>query len=189
MKRLLLNNPMLNNRKFNLLLIVLLGLASAQVSALSTDKDQPIEIEADTAEIDDLNNISIYRGNVIVVQGSIYMTGDKMTVYNTEDDELDILIMEGKPATYKQLPDNSTVYDEARALRMEYHELKNMIYLYENAWSKQGDGEISGNQIEYNTELSKVMAWSAKQTLKPGEQIKSQDRVRIILHKKKDEPE
>ena len=50
------------------------------------------------------------------------MTGDIMTVY-FKDDELDTLIMEGNPARYRQLPDDSKIYDEAEALRMEYYEL------------------------------------------------------------------
>ncbi len=75
-------------------LLLSLTFAWQSVMGLSTDREQPIEIEADTAELDDIKNISIYRGNVIVIRGSIRMTGDKMTIYNTENDELDPLIME-----------------------------------------------------------------------------------------------
>ena len=85
----------------------LLLMLALPAHALSTDKDQPIEVEADTAELDEVKNVSIYRGNVIVIQGSIRMTGDVMTVYQTDNDDLDHMIMEGNPATYKQLPDDS----------------------------------------------------------------------------------
>ena len=150
--------------------------------ALSTDKDQPIEIQADTADLDDEKGITIYRGNVVTTQGSVRMTGDIMTVY-FKDDELDTLIMEGKPATYRQLPDDSEVYDEAEALRMEYYELKNLVVLIDRASFKQEGLSFSGNRIEYDTENSKVKAkGSVKQQNGAGERVKI-----IIKPKKKNE--
>lgn len=155
--------------------------------ALSTDKDQPIEVEADTAELDDIKNVSIYRGNVIVTQGSIRMTGDVMTVYQTDTDDLDHLIVEGKPATYKQLPDDSPIYDEAEALRMEYHEIRNKVILTSQAVVKQEGLRFSGDRIEYDTELSKVKAWS-NPSAEPADTASPtgapRERVKIIIKKK-----
>jgi len=175
-------------------LFLLLALISQGASALSTDKDQDIEIYADSAVLDELNNTSVYSGNVIVIQGSIRMSGDKMTIHNDDDDELDLLIMEGRPATHKQLPDDSEVYDESRALTMEYHEKKNLIYLIEQAWSKQGDGEISGVCIEYDTEQNRARAWSGSvqcsgQTINTDKDSAdaNKERVKIIIRKKKAE--
>ena len=155
--------------------------------ALSTDKDKPIEVEADTAELDDVKNVSIYRGNVIVTQGSIRMTGEIMTVYQTDTDDLDHLIMEGKPATYKQLPDDSPIYDEAEALRMEYHEIKNKILLINQAVVKQEGLRFSGDRIDYDTELSKVKAWSKPPTDSADNGAPTdapRERVKIIIKKK-----
>ena len=160
-------------------------LGSPAAFPLSTDKDQPIEVESDEAELDDLNDVSIYRGNVIVRQGSIHMTGDVMTVYSKGGDELDYIIIEGNPATYKQLPDDSTVYDEASAARMEYHETKNLVVLIGDAWVKQDTSTLVGERVEYNTELSRVKAWS-----QPGgaadaaSETGKKSRVKLILKKK-----
>ncbi|NIP28666.1 MAG: lipopolysaccharide transport periplasmic protein LptA, partial [Gammaproteobacteria bacterium] len=124
-------------QSINLTLLFLMLLVAPPCLALTTDKDQPIEIEADTAELDDKKNVTIYSGNVIVVQGSIRMTGEKMTVYYTEDSDLETVVMVGNPATYKQLPDKSDVYDEAEAKRMEYYNPRNLIVLINNAIVKQ----------------------------------------------------
>jgi len=142
--------------------------------ALSTDKDQPIEIEADNADLDDEKGVTIYRGNVVLIQGSVRMSGDIMTVY-FKNDELDTLIMEGKPARYRQLPDDSEIYDEAEALRMEYYELKNLVILIDKASFKQEGLSFSGNRIEYDTEHSKVKAKGSP----------NGERVKIILKRKK----
>jgi lipopolysaccharide export system protein LptA len=154
---------------------------------LASDKDQPIEVEADTAELDDAKKISIYRGNVIVTQGTIRMTGDVMTVHQTEDGDLDTLVLEGKPATYRQLPEKSSVHDEAEALRMEYYELRNYVILIREAVVTQEGLKFSGDRIEYDTAQSKVKAWSepAGAGAKPAG---TGERVKIII-KKKDKPE
>lgn len=160
-----------------------------QVCALSTDKEQPIEVEADAGELDDVKNITIYTGDVIVTRGSIRMTGDKMTVYYDENDDIETLIMEGRPATYRQLPDNSKVYDEAEALRMEYYELKNLVILLRNAKVRQERYNFSGERIEYDTELSQVKAWSDIDKSKPGDKSskpKKQERVKILIKPKQD---
>src|SRR5690606_10716461 len=126
--------------------------------SLSTDKDQPIEIEANAAELDAQKGITIYTGNVVVTQGSIRMTGDKMTAYYTGENDLDTVIMVGRPATYRQLPDNSEINDEAEALRMDFYTCKSLIGLSDNALVKREDERFSGNRIEYDTLNSKVWA-------------------------------
>ena len=169
---------------------LLLALFSLPALPLSTDKDQPIEVEADSAELDDVKNVSVYRGNVIVVQGSIRMTGDIMTVYHTENDDLQDLILDGKPATYRQMPEKGTVYDTAEALHMEYHELKSLIVLTDNALVTQEGLRFSGDRIEYDTALSKVKAWSKPhaEAAEPGSAPQDGSRVKIIIRKKKKEP-
>ncbi len=166
--------------------ILVLACLSQAAAGLSSDKDQPIEVEADTAELDDLKNRSIYTGNVIVTQGSIRMTGDKMTVYHTENDELDTLIMEGNPATYRQLPDDSDIYDEAEALTIEYYELQNLVILIEEAEVRQESMTMTGDRIDYDTELSQVKAQSKAQAKTKTEERGESGRVKVILKKQKD---
>ncbi len=175
-------------RRINIIsigLLLSLAIAWQSVMGLATDKDQPIEIEADTAELDDIKNISIYRGNVIVIRGSIRMTGDKMTIYNTENDELDPLIMEGRPATYRQLPDDSDIYDEAEALTIEYYELKNLTILIDEALVTQEGLRFSGKRIEYDTLLSQVKAWSNAKDQAGSSKPENKERVKITIKRKK----
>ena len=175
-------------------LVVVLSclLGSMTAWCLSTDKDQPIQVEADEAELDDLNDVSIYRGNVIVTQGSIRMTGDVMTVRSKGGDELDYLVIEGSPATYRQLPDNAAAPNQARAKRMEYHETRNLVVLIEDAWVKQDTSTLVGERIEYNTALSRVKATggvTAEAGAGAGESeradpAKKRGRVKLILKRK-----
>ena len=180
--------PLMLRRAADIFVVLFCLLGSLPAFSLATDKDQPIEVEADEAELDDKNDVSIYRGNVIVRQGSIHMTGDVMTVYSKGGDELDYIIIEGDPATYRQLPDNSTVHDQASARRMEYYELKNLVVLIDDARVKQETSTLVGERIEYNTELSRVKAWGQAEGEKAAQTPSSEkkSRVKLILKKKKE---
>jgi len=178
-------------KKIEILIAAFFSLLVNCVYGLSTDSQQDIEIEADTAEMDDVSKITIYRGNVIVTQGSIKMTGHTMTVHFDKNNDMELVIMNGTPATYRQLPDNGKVFDEAEALQMEYYALKNYVILIDQALVTQEGLKFSGKRIEYDTVLSKVKAegqpnTAAKKEENDGKQIKD-GRVKIIIKKKKQE--
>lgn len=179
----------LNRKNLASLLLGIIAFATGGVAlALSTDKDQPIEVEADYAELDDKKGVTIYEGNVIVTQGSMRITGDRMVVNYTEQNDLDTMVVTGQPAHYQQMPDGGTVPDEAEALTMEYHALKNLIILINDALVKQEGLRFSGNRIEYDTEQSKVYARSSHTVKEQTEDARSEkrnDRVKLIIKPKK----
>lgn len=168
-------------------LVCVLLLLPGAVLALSSDKDQPIEIEANMAELDDKKRITIYRGDVIVTQGTLPMKGDVFTVYYDEDQELDYATMDGNLAYYRQLPDDSEVYDEAWARRMEYYESKGEVILIRDAKVVQDGLEFTGERIEYDTINSRVVAHGRTRTTAEAGDDKPEDdgRVRVILTPKK----
>lgn len=101
-----------------------------------------------------------------------------MTIHYSPENDLDVVIMDGNPATYRQLPDDSDVYDEAEALQMEYYEQKNLIILTDEAVVTQEGLRFSGQKIEYDTLDSKI---KARGELEPGQSSGSDDRVRITI--------
>lgn len=133
------------------------GMIPATVCALSSDREQPMLIEADRAELNDAEGISVYRGNVKVTQGTLVLTGDTMTVLNKGDD-VDKVIMDGTPATYKQRPDNKDQDVRAKALRMEYYtDPEHIILLHEAEVEQEGD-RLQSERIEYDVVKDKVNA-------------------------------
>ena len=162
-----------------LLALFFMSMVLRPAMALSTDQKQAIEINADTGELDNSKNINTFSGNVIVTQGSIRITGDRMTVHYNEKNEVEVLVVEGSPATYRQLPDSSKVYDEAQAKRMEYHKKVNTVVLINNARVKQEGGSLSSDRIEYDTALSRVTATSTP--VPKDNQSGDKGRVKIII--------
>ncbi len=145
------------NRLWKQGLLLALILIPANSWALSSDREQPMLIEADRAELDDARGISIYRGNVKVTQGTLVLTGDIMTVYNKGDD-VEKVIMEGKPATYRQRPDNKDKDVRAKALHMEYFTNPEKIILTKQAEVVQEGDVLSSERIEYDVPTDKVNA-------------------------------
>lgn len=174
---------------FGFVLALLPALWAPTASALKSDRDQPIEIEADFAELDDEEGTTIYIGNVIVTQGSIRMTGDRLRVNFTEARDLKDAYLEGRPATFKQTPDNAEHDVEGEALLIEYHALESFLYLIEKAKVTQGERLFQGHRINYDTEKSIITARSARagKADKDEQPKETSGRVRIIIPPRKKE--
>jgi len=68
---------MIKQQTLSLLILLLsLVIGLGQAHARSDDNEQPLHITADTAELNDKTGISIYRGNVRMVQGTTIITGE-----------------------------------------------------------------------------------------------------------------
>lgn len=74
-------------------ILLSLGAALGSVSAwaLPTDRDQPIRIQADDAQLDDKNGIATYKGDVIITQGSMKVTGNTVTITRTAAGDIDVV--------------------------------------------------------------------------------------------------
>ena len=158
-------------------LLVILLCMPPLVQALTSDRNKPIHIEADYVQIDKKTEMSEYRGNVHLTQGSMEITGELVRVHQPNG-ELKTIIVKGEPATFRQQPDDkqAVVYSQAR--EMEYQAQEERIVLLENAKVQQGNQQFAGNRIVYNTRTSTVIAQGDEQ---------QQERVRAVIVPKKNE--
>ena len=146
------------------LLLTLLGALCTPLAAtaLTTDREKPIEIEADNAEADNARMVTIYKGDVIIIQGSLRIAGDTVTVHFDENFDITKAVTEGRPSTFRQLPDGETEYRTARARRMEYHAKKDLIVLLGDAQYGKGESRLRADRIEYDSLNSRVRAETDK---------------------------
>jgi len=154
-------------------------------SALTNDRDQPITLEADSADIDDKKGISIYTGNVVLTQGSMVIKSNKLTIFTDKEKELDKAIADGNKtqfATFKQRPEGKTSDFRAKAMSMTYYLKKDTIHLVKQAQVWQDGDTFSGNKIIYDTKNETVMASSKKN--KDG-QPSSSGRVKVTIQPRK----
>lgn len=142
------------------LLLILLQPSSA--FALSTDREQPIKIKADSVNINEKTGVSLYLGNVTFTQGSLILKGSKIVIHLI-DGSVGKIIATGKPASFQQQQDNTQELVQAKAGLMEYITKDERVYLSQNASVSQGANLLKGNEIEYNTHTSTVTAKKSDQ--------------------------
>ncbi|SDT92285.1 lipopolysaccharide transport periplasmic protein LptA [Halopseudomonas salegens] len=135
-------------RSINTLLLATCLLASPIV--LAVDSQQPINIQADSATLDDARNSAVYRGDVIVTQGSMRLTGSQVTLSMDSNGEVSKLVSTGSPATWRQDPPDGRGEINARAQTIEYHADAQRVVLIERSHLDQAGDTFSGDLITYD---------------------------------------
>ena len=167
----------------------LLLAGAAPAAALSTDSDEPIAIEADRAERDDTRRVTIYRGNVVIDQGSLRITGDTVTIHFDIRDDVAKIVSVGAPAHFRQLPDGETVHRKAWAERIEYFNRQDLIVLLGDARYAKGGDRVQAERLVYdslNARFKALAAVAAGAAGDGGASGKKPERVRIRIERKKD---
>ena len=137
----------------NLLLLAALSPLTAQ--AKSSDRDQPMDVNADrtTANVTE-DGDAILSGNVIITQGTMRITADR-AVIKRKDGDIDEIVLTGGPSTLTQVNDNGESMD-ARAQQIVYTLSNNMMVLTGGVVVKQTRGNLSGETIKYNLDSGQL---------------------------------
>jgi len=118
---------------------------------------EPINIEADNAKIIEKEGKSIYTGNVLLIQGNIRLTADKLIVKSSKG-KLVQITAQGSPVTYSEKSSTPHTDISGEAEILEYYATDDRILLLNNAKLSQGGTTFGGNRIEYNTATDIVTA-------------------------------
>ena len=139
----------------------LLLLFSMPAAALKSDRSQPIDVDAGSAEFDEARGVTVLSGGVLLEQGSLQITTETATIYrDPEAGSINKIILEGNPATIEQLLDEQPAGMKARAQRIEYDLLTQTVTLIDDAELDQGSRHFSGARFEYDIANSRVKAQS-----------------------------
>ena len=139
-------------------LMMIVALLPGAAHALPDDRNQPIELAADSVDIDEGRGVSVYRGDVDLRQGSIRLLADTVTVHQ-QGDEPKKVIAEGNPVRFTQEATNGTV--KARAKRAEYEVDSENLLLVGDAELTQGKDTMRSDRIVYDRERAVVKAGAA----------------------------
>lgn len=142
--------------------LALLLFFSMPAAALKSDRSQPIDVDAGSAEFDEASGVTVLSGGVLLEQGSLQITAETATIYrDPEATSINRIILEGAPATIEQLLDEQPVEMKARARHIEYDLLTQTVTLIDDANLDQGSRHFSGARFEYDIANSRVKAQSA----------------------------
>lgn len=147
--------------------------------ALPADRQQPIKINSDTADIDNKKGVSVYRGDVVMTQGTTRITGDIITIY-TKGREVTKVIAQGNNkgrAYYEELQPGEQGTVQAWGYTIRYDVNGDQIELIKNAQLSQKGDTFKGEKINYNLAQQTV---NAKGTPNKGES----GRVQMVIQPK-----
>lgn len=155
-------------------LIIFLMLVCAGAHALRTDREQALSFSADFFERDEQKGTITCSGNVIIRQGSMKITAEKVVIFDDEADNSKVakIIATGIPARYEQKPSEEQGLVVAQAKRLEYNVSGGTLHLIENALLQQEGTKLSGMRIDYDVKSSVVKAGGDKD---------QQERVHMVI--------
>lgn len=160
---------------------ILFLIATPCAHAEKADRNKPINLESNTATVDDVKKVSIYEGNVILTQGTMEIRADKLVV--KEDEEgFQYGTAYGNPASFRQKREGYDEYIEGYALRIEYDGKKDLVQLFNQARMKRDKDEARGNYISYDGKTEFFQVIGGKETATPSS---PRGRVRTVLQPKK----
>ncbi|MEL7045821.1 MAG: lipopolysaccharide transport periplasmic protein LptA [Pseudomonadota bacterium] len=128
--------------------------------ALPEDRLQAIEITAARAERNEPRGYTLYSGDVVLVQGSLRIEADSLTIFHDQV-AADRIIAQGAPARLQQRPALDKPFVKASAERIVYEKSSELVLLRIDARIEQEGAIVTGESIRYFMAEQRVRADSA----------------------------
>jgi len=152
--------------------------AAPAARAEKADRDKPINVNADRGSYDGINNLQVVEGNVIIEQGTMRITASKGEIRRDKENYLSAVVT-GSPVNFRQKREGCAQYIEASAERAEFDARKDSLKLISHARLKNGDDELAGEVIVYNSETEYFQVLGDR-----PDAAKRDGRVRMVIQPK-----
>lgn len=139
----------------SLFALALVGL-SGSAFALKGDTDQPINIDSGSQSLE--NNLVIFSDNVLITQGSIRITADRVKITRQEGKK-EVVDANGSPVTFQQTLDNGKPV-KGKGNSVHYDLGTEFLVLSGNAELRQLDSFIRAEKITYDVKKQQLKASS-----------------------------
>lgn len=140
---------------------LLLALAALPAAALQSDRQQPLNVNAQHFTAVKDPGVSRFSGNVTLSQGSLKGDAAQATAYTNADNKITRVVLEGAPAHLSQQQDDGSTM-QAQAQRIDYTPDTDTVILTGAAQVVQpGHGSFQGERLVYNTQTGAMQGESA----------------------------
>ncbi len=173
-----------------LALFALLALVAPLAHAEKADREKPINLEADSISMDDINKVQILEGNVILTQGTMQILTSKLVVTQDIDGFQKGVATGGANglARFRQKREGRDEYIEGEAERIVHDARSEKTEFFVRGWVKSGQDEVKGHYISYDALTEQYLVTNAGET--KSAKGAPQARVRAIIQPKgKNAPE
>jgi lipopolysaccharide export system protein LptA len=149
---------------------ILLAAAIAALPAWAerADREKEIVVQANGSTLDDVKRNVVFDGDVVITQGTMRMTANKVTV-REDPQRHKFYVAVGNPVTFREKRDNVDEYVEGYAQRAEFDDLNNLLHLYDKARVKSNQNEITGDYIIPPKKGADAKAGDAKAATPPAQ--------------------
>lgn len=139
----------------NTLALLLAGFV-APAWALKTDRDQPMDVDADRLETSSQTGLARLIGNVRITQGSLIAESATAEVQQNDEGEIARAVLAGTPARLEQALDDGGKL-EAVARNIDYDLAAGVVVLTGAVEIAQPQGTIRGERITYTLETGQMV--------------------------------
>ena len=133
----------------NFVILTYFLFVNCNLIANQNDINLPINLEADSVEINEKDKISTFKGNVKLTQGNIQIIADFIKVRQNEFG-FESGIAEGNPVIFQQ---KSSEFNEIKgsAKKIEYDGVSGNLVMSGEAIIIKGNNKVQADYISYNT--------------------------------------
>ena len=139
--------------------------AAAPAHAEKADRDKPVNIEAARMTYDDLRQVNIFEGSVVLTQGTLTILADRITVRQDPEGFQHGTADKGPDgfAYFRQKREGIDEIVQGWGDRIEYNAKAEKAEMLGRARFKRGDDDVRGNTIVYDgrTEFYSVIGGGA----------------------------
>jgi len=179
----------MRHKNRQLISLLLTSLITLPALALESDATEEITIQSDRAELDRKAGTAIYTGDVILEQGTLKITADRITLISNKQRKLTKAIAVGQPAHFQQQMEGEKGLTKAQGKTITYLTTNKNITLLEDATLEQEGNLFTGETIIYNMVNENVSAKGGTHTGINSDGKEKPGRVKMIIQPKAAEPE
>lgn len=140
-------------------LMIACSLAALPAHAEKADREKPINLEADSISMDDINKVQVLEGNVILTQGTMQIRTSKLVITQDADGFQKGVATGGANglARFRQKRDGSDDYIEGEGERIVHNARDEKTEFFVRGWVKSGQDEVKGHYISYDALTEKYL--------------------------------
>ena len=123
---------------------------------MESDREQPISIQADAAIVDERSGSSVYKGNVIITQGTLEITANEVETFTAAGEVIQIIATTDKDsamlAHYQQQINEAMEMVVADAQKITYLIQEDKLHLSGDARLQKIQDVFTGQLLSYDLE-------------------------------------
>jgi lipopolysaccharide export system protein LptA len=139
----------MNKTLFSLAVVLALSSVATGARAERADRDKPMNVESDALRYDDLKQVSIFSGNVVLTKGTIVIRGSQIEVRQDPEGYQSGLVTgaPGKQAFFRQKRDGIDEYIEGEGDTIEYDGKADTVRFIKKAQMRRLRGAVLADEV------------------------------------------